>query len=445
MKLSFPHPLIILLGFIVVAGLATLFIQSGNFDRVLDENTGRQILVPGSFKAIEDVNPSFWEILKAIPEGFVAGADIIVLILIIGGAFYIVEKTGALQAGIEALIYRFRNNQYLLFYLMGTVFAIGGASISMQEELIPMVPIFVILAAKLNYDLRAIIAITLGSSLVGAAFSLFNPFVGLLAQNIAEVPPFTGAVFRSVFLVLAVFAWITFHTKTGKLKNGDQLKAVFKPSPLSLKFAIILLLSFGGIGFMIYGITSLDWGYIEMSALFFLIGVACGLIGGMGLNGTARTYVAGFGEMIFAGMIVGLARSVYLVLEKGKIIDPLIQALFSPLESLPEALAVAGMFISQALVHIPVPSTSGQAVLTIPLTAPLSDLIGLSRDVAVLAFQYPAGLMDMLSPTNGGMMAIIAGAGISYKDWISYIWKSWLFIALFALSACFLGILLFNN
>jgi len=444
MKLSFPHPLIILLGFIVVAALSTLFIQSGSFDRVLDETTGREIVVPGSFKAIEDVNPSFWEILKAIPEGFVAGADIIVLILILGGAFFIVEKTGALQAGIEALIYQFRNSQYLLFYLLGTVFAIGGASISMQEELIPMVPIFVILAAKLNYDLRAIIAITLGSSLVGAAFSPINPFVGLLAQNIAEVPLFSNVQFRVILLVLAVFAWITYHIKIGKLKNGDQVAAEFKPSPLSLRYGIILLLSFGGIGVMIYGIIALDWGYIEMSALFFLVGIGCGLIGGMGLNGTARTYVTGFGEMIFAGMIIGLARSVYLVLEKGEIIDPLIQALFSPLESLPEALAVAGMFISQALVHIPVPSTSGQAVLTIPLTAPLSDLIGLSRDVAVLAFQYPAGLMDMLTPTNGGMMAIIAGAGLSYKDWIAYIWKSWLFIAAFALIACFLSILLFK-
>ena len=445
MKLSFPHPLIILLGFIVFAALATLFIQSGSFDRVLDENTGREIVVPGSFKTIDDINPGFWEILKTIPEGFIAGADIIVLILILGGAFYIVERTGALQVGIEALIYRFRNSQFLLFYLLGSVFALGGASISMQEELIPMVPIFVILAAKLNYDLRAIIAITLGSSLVGAAFSPINPFVGLLAQNIAEVPLFSGVLFRSVFMVLAVFAWITFHTQIGKLKNLDQLNAEFKPSPMTLKYGIILILSFGGIGFMIYGITSLDWGYIEMSALFFVIGIACGLVGGMGLNGTARTYVAGFGEMIFAGFIVGLARSVYLVLEKGEIIDPLIQSLFSPLESMPEALAVAGMFVSQAIVHIPVPSTSGQAVLTIPLTGPLSDLIGLSRDVAVLAFQYPAGLMDMLTPTNGGMMAIIAGAGISYKDWIAYIWKSWLFIAAFALIACFLAILLFNQ
>ncbi len=444
MKLSFPHPLIILLGFILLAALATLIIPSGSFERILDENSGREIVVPGSFRTIDDVNPSFWEVLKTVPEGFVAGAEIIVLILILGGAFFIVEKTGALQAGIESLIYRFRNSRFLLFYILGFVFGLGGASISMQEELIPMVPVFVILATKLNYDLRAIIALTLGSSLLGAAFSPINPFVGLLAQNIAEVPLFSGVIFRSIFWVFTIFSWITIHIKIGKRSDTQVELIEFKPSPLSSTHGLILLLSFGGIGGMIYGITALDWGYIEMTSLFFVIGLVCGLIGGMGLNGTARTYAAGFGEMIFAGMIVGLARSVYLVLEKGAIIDSLIQALFSPLETLPEGLAVAGMFISQALIHIPVPSTSGQAVLTIPLAAPLSDLIGLSRDVAVLAFQYPAALMDVLTPTNGGMMAIIAGAGISYKDWIAYIWKSWLFTAAIALLACFLAILLFN-
>lgn len=444
MKLSFPHPLIILLGFIILAALATLVTPSGSFDRILDESSGREIVVPGSFKNIEDVNPSFWEILKVIPEGFIAGADIIVLILILGGAFYIVEKTGALQAGIEGLIYRFRFSRYLLFYFLGIVFALGGASISMQEELIPMVPIFVILAAKLNYDLRSIIAITLGSALIGAAFSPINPFVGLLAQNIAEIPLFSGALFRSILMALALVFWITLHIKLGKLKTEIESNPDFKPSPLTLKNGIILLLSFGGIGIMMYGITALDWAYVEMSALFFVIGIACGLVSGMGLNGTARTYVAGFGEMIFAGIIVGLARSVYLILEKGQIIDTLIQGLFSPLESLPDGLAIVGMFLGQALVHIPVPSTSGQAVLTIPLTAPLADLIGIGREVAVLTYQYPAALMDMLTPTNGGMMAIIAGAGISYKDWIAYIWKSWLFVAAFALGASFLGMLLLN-
>lgn len=444
MNRSFPHPLIILLIFIFLAGIAAYLIPSGKFERIQDELTGRELVVPGSFQAIEQEKPGIGDLVLAIPEGVIAGAEIMVLILFIGGAFFIVEKTGALQAGIEALIYRFRNSKALLFYLLGFAFALGGTAISMQEEIIPMVPVIIILAAKLRYDLRSILALTLGSSLIGAAFSPINPFVSLLAQKVAEVEPFSGAAFRGVFWVIILLGWITYHRLTGAKKSIQETEEEFKPRPISGRFGLILLIAFGGIGVMAYGITALDWGYNEMSALFFVIGITCGLIAGMGVNGTARTYVQGFGEMIFAGIIVGLARSIYLILEKGAVIDPIIQGLFSPLESLPEAVGVAGMFISQALIHIPVPSTSGQAVLTMPLTAPLMDLMQIPRQVAVLAYQYPAALMDMVTPTNGGMMAIIAASGISFKDWISYIWKSWLFLIMIALLVTLLGIFWFG-
>ncbi|MFN3759876.1 MAG: YfcC family protein [Algoriphagus aquaeductus] len=444
MNRSFPHPLIILLIFIFLAGIAAYLIPSGKFERIQDELTGKELVVPGSFQAIEQEKPGIGDLVLAIPEGVIAGAEIMVLILFIGGAFFIVEKTGALQAGIEALIYRFRNSKALLFYLLGFAFALGGTAISMQEEIIPMVPVIIILAAKLRYDLRSILALTLGSSLIGAAFSPINPFVSLLAQKVAEVEPFSGAAFRGVFWVIILLGWITYHRLTGAKKSIQETEEEFKPSPISGRFGLILLIAFGGIGVMAYGITALDWGYNEMSALFFVIGITCGLIAGMGVNGTARTYVQGFGEMIFAGIIVGLARSIYLILEKGAVIDPIIQGLFSPLESLPEAVGVAGMFISQALIHIPVPSTSGQAVLTMPLTAPLMDLMQIPRQVAVLAYQYPAALMDMVTPTNGGMMAIIAASGISFKDWISYIWKSWLFLIMIALLVTLLGIFWFG-
>ena len=444
MKLSFPHPLVILIGFILMAAIATYLIPSGQFDRVLDEKSGREVVVPGSFHSIADKNPGLDEILVAIPEGVINGAEILTLILFLGGAFFVVEKTGALQAGIEALIYRFRNSRFLLFYLLGVVFAFGGATISMQEEIIPMVPILVILASKLKYDLRAIIAITLGSSLIGAAFSPMNPFVSLLAQKIGEVEPFSGTAFRLFFFILVLFSWITYHMKTGMKKEIEQIELEIKPNPISFRAMLILIVSFGGIGVMAYGITAWGWEFNQMSAFFFVIGMVCGLIGGMGLNGTSRTFVQGFGEMIFAGIIVGLARSIYLVLEKGAAIDPIIHGLFAPLEDLPNFLAVVGMYISQALIHIPVPSTSGQAALTIPMAAPLTDLLGISRQVAILTYQYPAALMDILTPTNGGMMAIIAAGGISYKDWIAYIWKSWVFVAIFGLLISIVGIFWFG-
>lgn len=428
MKLSFPHPMVILLGILALAALATFVIPSGSFERMLDEETGREIVVPGSYQLTEDRSTSLYDALLSIPEGIILGADIIVLILLIGGAFYVIEKTGALQVGIEALVYRFRRSQSLLLVVFSAVFFLGGVSFAMQEEIIAMVPILVLLSRKINYDLRAIISLSLGSSLVGAAFSPINPFGSLLAQQIAELDFGQGFVYRMFFLVLAFVSWTFFHLRLGKSKQSLGERTEFSPVEISRAHALILLLAGVGMALMPWGIIQRDWGYNEMSALFFVIGIASGLIGKMGLNGTARAYSQGFSEMIFAGILIGLARSVYLVLEKAQVIDTLIQGMFSPLEALPSTLATIGIFVSQGLIHGLVPSTSGQAVLTMPLSAPLLDLLGLSRQVAVLTYQYPAGLMDIIIPNNGGMMAVIAAAGVAYDRWIAYVWKSFLLL-----------------
>lgn len=428
MKLSFPHPIIILLGFIFLAGLSSYFIQSGSYERIVNPETGREIIVPGSFHSIDDKNASIYDIVLSVPEGIILGSDVLVLILLIGGAFYVIEKTGALQDGIASLIYKFRNRQYLLLYSIGVIFAFCGATIAMQEELIALAPMFVLLAKKINYDVKAIVALALGSALIGASFSPVNPFGSLLSQIIAELDFNEGFAYRMVFLILAIAIWCGYHVKYGKLKTPVTETFEMKPVKISFQHSLIIFLALGGVVVMAWGIVYKDWGYNEMSGLFFIVGVSCGLIGKMGINGTAKAYTEGFGEMIFAGVIVGLARSVYLILQNTAIIDPIIQALFQPLESMPAQFAAMGLYISQAMIHLPVPSTSGQAVLTTPLAVPLVDLLGISRQIAVLTYQYPAGLMDLVSPTNGGMMAVVAAAGIKYNNWIGYLWKSWLLL-----------------
>lgn len=443
MKISFPHPLIILLAFILLSWLATFLVSSGTYDRQIDESTGREVVIQGSYEAIEKQNVSYDEMVKAIPEGIILGADILVLILLIGGAFYVVEKTGALQVGVEALIYSFRGNTYLLLVILSICFSIAGATIAMQEEIIAMVPLLIVLSKKLNYDVKSIVGLTLGSSLVGAGLSPINPFNSLLAQKLAEVEISEGLVYRLVFFAIGIGVWTFFMIRKGKNKNSITEKIELKPSSIGWRNGLILFLSLGGIIFMGWGITQKDWGYNEMSAFFFVIGFACGLIGKLGINGTARVYTAGFGEMIFAGVIVGLARSVYLILEKGMIIDTVIHSMFTPLEGLPDQLAVLGLFISQLLIHIPVPSTSGQTVLTIPLASPLMDLLGISRQLAVFTSQYAVSMMDLLTPTNGGMMAVIAAAGIKFNDWIKFIIKSWLAVIGICLISIFIALIWF--
>ncbi|HSF54526.1 MAG TPA: Na+/H+ antiporter NhaC family protein, partial [Algoriphagus sp.] len=254
MKLSFPHPMIILLGFIILAALATFIIPSGSFERVLDEKTGRDIVVPGSFQLTEDKNTSLFETVLAIPEGLILGADIIVLILLIGGAFYVIEKTGALQVGIEALVYRFRNTQSLLLVIFSCFFFLGGASFGMQEEIIAMVPILALLAKKINYDLRATIALSLGSAIAGASFSPINPFGSLLAQKIAEVDFAQGLAYRLIFCVLVFAIWTGFHIRWGKSKLSALELDDFKPVKISKSHGFILLLTMAGMIIMPWGI-----------------------------------------------------------------------------------------------------------------------------------------------------------------------------------------------
>jgi len=444
MKNNFPHPLIIMLIFVIFSGVLTYFIQSGQYDRKLDGETGREVVIPGSFHRVKDQNSSIEAMILSVPEGLIEGADIMVLILLIGGAFYVIEKTGALQVGIEALIYTFRKSQFLLLLLLGLVFALCGATIAMQEELIAMAPILIILSKKLHYDIRSITALSLGAAIVGGSFSPINPFGGLLALKVAEINLNEALYFRSFILIVVVLTWIIYHIKAGKSKTELVALPDFKPVFISYRHKLILLVMTIGILAMGWGITQHDWGYNKMSGLFFVVGITCGIIGKLGLNGTAKAYSEGFGEMIFAGVIVGLARSIYLILNETSTIDPIIQALFEPLQSFPSQAAAIGMYISQALIHIPVPSTSGQAVLTTPLAAPLTDLLGISRIVAVMSYQFPAGLMDLITPTNGGMMAVIAAVGVNYKDWFTYIWKSFLLLMVLGLISVILATVYFS-
>jgi len=171
---------------------------------------------------------------------------------------------------------------------------------------------------------------------------------------------------------------------------------------------------------LVWGVLRHHWGFDEMSALFFAMGVVAGFVGGLGVAGTAQAFADGFRAMAYAGLLIGFARAIYVVLDEGRIVDTIVHGLFTPIAGLPLALSALGMMVVHTAVHVPVPSPSGHAVLTLPILVPLSDLLGLSRQVTVLAYQYGAGLCELLTPTNGALMAILATAGVRYEEWIRF-------------------------
>lgn len=444
MKLSFPHPMIIMLAFIGLATMLTYIVPAGSYDRIMDEESGREIVVEGSYKQQDNKPVSIGKMFLSIPEGFIEGAEVVILILIIGGTFYVIDKTGTFTSGLEVLIFKLKNTKAYLIIILGILFATMGNLSGFSEEVIAMVPLLMILGIKINYSKIAIIAICFGSAIIGGSFGPTNPFGVVIAQKVAEVPVFSGSVFRICFLLLALSFWLWYFIRTGKQKELHQSTSGFKPKSLPKSQIIILILLIMTFAIMVYGLTNLDWNYNEMSAIFFVLGITSGIIGKLGINGTARAYSEGFAELIFAGVIVGMARSIYLIMQEGLIIDTIILGLFSPLEGLPLGISAIAMFLGQCILHIPVPSTSGQAVLTMPLLAPIADLIGMSRQVVVLAYQYGAGLMDLVTPTNGTMMAILVASGISYKEWMKVVWKPILILLLIGMTGILFGIIVFS-
>lgn len=440
MKFDFPHPLAILLIFIAIAAALTHIIPAGEYERTLDDETGREIVIANSYQEIEPQPIGLIEAIVKVPEGIVFGADIVVLILIIGGAFVVVDKTGAFNEGLSSLVHRYHHSQDRVIILVGIVFITVGALNNTYEEIIAMIPFLVIMADRIGYSKVAAIAISAGSATIGATFSPMNPFGVLLAQKVAEVDPFSGSFFRIIVLLIASTFWIYWVIRMGKSSEFHLPREVDSSTNLSTRSIIILLLVLITFAFMVYGILEWDWDYNQMSASFLVMGIICGLIGKLGINGTAKAYAGGFQEMAFAAVVVGLARSLYLILDEGKIIDSIVFGLFNPLQDLPIMVSAVGMTTAQAILHIPVPSNSGQAVLTMPLLTPLADLIGMSRQVMILCYQYGANFMDLLTPTNGALLAMLTAAGVSYKEWFAFCWKPYLLIMGISLLAIFTAI-----
>lgn len=439
---KFPNTLVIMVGFILFVSILTFVVPHGSYERVIDPITKSESIVPGSFHTIEAEHISILDIIIAIPEGIIGRADLIALILLIGGCFYVIDKTGALKEGVIYLSAKVQGKEEIAIIIVCLLFAAAGALVGLQEEVIAMTTVLLLLSKRLGYNAYVAISISYGAAIVGAAFSPINPFAVVLAQTMADLPIISGSEFRLVVMVIAVALWIFLIIRYAN-KNKIEIEETqeTKEVAVGLRSKIILSLVALTFALFIYGQLSFDWGFNEMSALFFVLGIIVGIIGKLGLEGTSEAYVEGFKEMTFAAIILGLAFSISLILQKGQIIDSIIYGLFLPLQYLPKSLSAILMMVSQSVLHLPIPSYSGQAILTMPILAPLSDLIGFSRQVCVLAYQYGAVMADLIVPTNGALMAVLAIAGISFNKWLQFAGK--LFLIILAFSAVVLVVAVF--
>jgi uncharacterized ion transporter superfamily protein YfcC len=410
----------------VLAAVLTWILPAGQFQRREDPGTGRSVVIPGTYAKVAPHPVGPFEAMVAIPKGIVDAASVIGLVFLIGGGFTVVERTGTFGRLVSGLARRLKGRGLLVIPVASVAFSLGGIMMQMQEELIAFVPVLLILVRQLGFTPLTAVAMSLGAAAVGAAFSPVNPFQVIIAQKVAELPPASGLGFRLAFMVpaLALWIWATIrHARRTRVTPKDMPED--QKAPLDVRDITVLLSIIAAFGIYIYGAQRLDWEFDQLSALFFVVGLLAGLLGRLGIGGTAEAFADGFRSMAFAGLLIGFARAIYVVMNEGQIVDTVVHGLFIPIAGLPAALSALGMMIIQAGIHLPVPSTSSQAVLTLPLLVPLSDLIGLSRQVTVLAYQYGAGLCEIVTPTNGALMAMLAAAGVRYEEWFQFVAPVW--------------------
>lgn len=429
---KFPNAFVIIIAVAIFAWILTYIIPQGAYERTVDPESGVAKVVNDSYHPIDSEHLSAFDLLLSIPRGITGRAETIVLILLIGGCFYIIEKTGALNQGLGKLVELLKGKEVLALIIISALFTAAGATIGMQEEIVAMLPILLLFGRSLGYNTYAALYMSFGSAVVGSAFSPSNPFSVIIAQKEAGLPLLSGSDLRLIVLFIAYTLWVLYLVRYTNRNRIEKTKMPSVEGASNVRGRIILSLLCLTFGVVIYGMLYRDWGFNEMSASFFGLGIASGLIGKLGINETGESYVSGFKEMIFACIILGLANSISLILREGMIIDSVVYGLFGPLQYLSPAASGVVMMVSHYVLHFPLPSYSGQAVLTMPILVPLSDLIGLSRQTCVLAYQYGAVMADMVVPTNGALMAVLAICNIPYNKWLKFILKPMLLLLLIA-------------
>ncbi|HEX4568377.1 MAG TPA: hypothetical protein VH138_17205 [Vicinamibacterales bacterium] len=438
-----PHPLALLTACVFAAAILTWIVPAGQYDRRDDPATSRKVVVAGSFHRVDSHPLGPFDTLLSVPHGMIDAASVIFFVFLVGGAFTVVEETGALRKAVGALVLAVGDRGALVIPIVSIAFATGGALENMAEEIIALVPVLLLVTRRLGFDAITGVAISIGAAGIGSAFSPINPFQVQIAQKVAGLPLLSGWGFRTVVMAIALTIWIAWTwrraMRTRRTPEAGDVSAASLP-PRAWAVLTLVVVTFA---VFIYGVIRLGWDFDQMAALFFAMGIVAGLVGGLGVAGSAQAFVNGFGSMAYAAILIGFARAIFVALDQGRIVDTIVNGLVTPLQHLPVAACAIGMMAVQAVLHFPVPSVSGQAVLTMPLLVPVSDLIGLSRQVTVLAFQYGAGLTELVTPTNGAVVAVAAASGVKFGDWLSFAVP--IYLLMLAFSALAIGAAILVN
>ncbi|MDB5960209.1 MAG: C4-dicarboxylate transporter, partial [Massilia sp.] len=436
MRLRLPNTFVLLFAILALIAAATWLVPGGQYDTHLVN--GRQLIDPATFHYIDSKPQGPVALMMAPIKGFVEAALIIGFVLIVGGAFAVLQKTAAVDAMIGAVVRAHSKSPFVraaVIPVFITLFSLGGATFGMAEEAIPFILIFVPLALALGYDSIVGVSIPFVGSQVGFAAAFINPFNVGVAQGIAGIPLFSGMGYRMIVWAIATAVTIAFmmwyaarikrHPQASptwaldeeKRKDGASTDAFI--TTMTGRHAAVLALFAGSLAVMVVGVVKFKWDIDQIAALFLTMAILIGIVGKLNADAFVAAFLQGARDLVSTALVIALARGTVVLAREAHIIDTMLHALTPLVQSASPIIAAQKMFVIQSVINFFIHSGTGQAALTMPIMAPLADLVGVSRQTAVLAFQF-GELTTPMIPTSGITVGVLAMARIPWLTWAEW-------------------------
>ena len=447
------NPMLFLVAIMLIVTVASYIVPVGSYDRVMVD--GQEIVDPESYHSVERSPITPFNLLVSVTLGMQRGSAIIFFLLIIGAMFAILDGTGAINAGMTNIVRAMKGKEFLMIPVCMIVFGMGSAFCANFEEFLAFVPLVLACCLTMGFDSLTAVGIIFCAAAAGYGGAITNAFTTGIAQSIAGLPMFSGMGLRiAVFVVLLTVSiiYVTWHAL--RVKKNPQLSSTYEMDlvtaknvalnvdnsvPLTTRQKIVLVIFVGGIAFTVYGIIVKGYYIDELVGIFLAIGIIGGLVGGLRPGEICEHFEKGCVNMLFPCLMVGLANSVIILLEQSNMMDSIIHLLVSALNGLSPMLTAFGMFITTDLFNVLIPSGSGKAAIVMPIMVPLADMMDITRQTSVLAFQLGDAFTNVMAPTGGEILAALAMCGgVSFKKWMKYLLP--LFIAWWIVAFIFLAI-----
>lgn len=441
---KFCNTYFLIFSLMLIIAVLTWFVPAGEYDRM--EQAGQTVAVAGSYHAVAQAPQGLGAALQAPIEGFSQCAEIIAFILVVGMLFTVIERTGAVNTMIKKISFYFsRHSGQRIFFIPVCIFlfSLCGALFGMEEETLIFIPIFIPLALSLGYDTVVGMSIPFIGAFTGFSSAFVNPFTVGIAQTIAQLPMYSGWQYRLAVwfiftsVVAGFFTWygekIRKHPSkslTAKLDITRRAElniindvVVDESFHLTRAHKLVMLSFLAGMGVLFYGIIKYQWYMQEIAAVFLGVTVAAAYFGRLSLSETTDAILDGAKSMVGVCILMALARSIVIIAGNGHILDTFLHMMTQGLGHMHPILASQGMFFVQTILNFFIASGSGQAVLTMPIMIPLGDLLHVSRQTVILAFQFGDGWGNPMIPTAPVTIGALALAGISYTAWVRWFWR----------------------